>query len=334
MGFTTQQDVERKTISILKVLNDSSVPIGSRVIAARLAEMGIDLGERAVRYHLKLLDENGQTRLAGRRDGRLLTQRGQEELENALVQDKVGFAISKIETLAFRTDFNIDTQTGSVPINISFFFKDIFPQSLEAMKPAFKAGFCISNLVAVADEGQQLGGVSVPMGMVGFATVCSVVLNGVLLKKGVPMESRFSGVLQLRDYKPMRFVELINYSGCSLDASEVFIRANMTRVINAVEEGNGKILATYREIPAVCKPVVDQTVAKLEQIGMSGLVLMGGVSETVCEIPVELNRVGIIYLNGLNPVAAAAEAGFEAENHGMSTVIPYSSLMDINSITA
>ena len=54
---------------------------------------------------------------------------------------------------------------------------------------------------------------------------------------------------------------------------------------------------------------------------------MGNVSESVCEIPVELNRVGIILFNGLNPVAAAKEAGIEAEDHGMSTVVAYRSLI-------
>jgi repressor of nif and glnA expression len=46
----------------------------------------------------------------------------------------------------------------------------------------------------------------------------------------------------------------------------------------------------------------------------------------VCEIPVELNRIGMVFIGGLNPVAAAEEAGIEAENHGMSTVMEYQNL--------
>jgi len=41
---------------------------------------------------------------------------------------------------------------------------------------------------------------------------------------------------------------------------------------------------------------------------------------------VELNRIGVVLLGGLNPVAAAEEAGIEAENHAMSTVIDYQNL--------
>jgi len=87
MGFETQ-DVERKVNAILKILRDSREVLGARVIARRLKEQGIELGERAVRYHLKLMDGRGLTQLMGR-DGRLITESGIEELTSALVRDKV-----------------------------------------------------------------------------------------------------------------------------------------------------------------------------------------------------------------------------------------------------
>jgi len=331
MGFETQ-DVERKIISILKVLSDSETPLGSRVIARRLKDRGVKLGERAVRYHLKLMDERGLTQLVGRRDGRVLTERGVEEIGYALVKDKVGFAISRIELLAFRTDFDLDKRTGYIPINVSFFPKARFNKALQIMKPAFKAGLGVSELVAVAPEGEMLGELAIPQGKVGLATVCSVAINGTLLKLGVPMDSKFSGILQIRNSKPLRFVELIHYAGCSLDPSDVFIRAKMTSVSKVVSDGEGKILATHREIPAQCQPIVEKTISKLKKAGLGGVLVMGGISEPVCEIPVELNRIGIILLNGLNPVAAAVEAGVEVENYGMSTVIEYKNLINFQEL--
>ena len=74
------RQVERKVIAILKALSDSPEPLGGRVIARRLGEFGIDLSERTVRYHLKLMDEQGLTRSIGRRDGRAITQKGVEEI--------------------------------------------------------------------------------------------------------------------------------------------------------------------------------------------------------------------------------------------------------------
>jgi len=325
VGFETQE-VKRKVLSILKVLSDSQEPLGARIIARRLKDHGVELGERAVRYHLKLMDERGLTRTVGR-DGRLITESGIDELRSALVRDKVGFAISRIELLAFRTSFNWEKGTGSVPVNISLFPKENFAQALQAMQPAFAAGLCVSDLVAVAREGERLGEIAVPDGKIGLATVCSIVVNGGLLKAGVPMDSKFGGILQMREHQPLRFVELIDYAGSSLDPSEVYIRARMTSVREVVNSGSGKILANFREIPALCRPVAEEVVAKLKEAGLGGLLLMGNTSGPVCEIPVELNRVGVVLLGGLNPVAAAEEVGIEAENRAMSTVIEYQNLI-------
>ncbi len=330
IGLETQE-VERKVISILKILNASQEPLGARIIAYRLKDYGVELGERAVRYHLKLMDERGLTQLVGR-EGRVITESGIEELESALVVDKVAFAISRIELLAFRTDFDLDKRTGSVPVNISFFPKEKFGKALQAMKPAFAKGLCVSDLVAVAQEGEMFGELIVPQGKVALATVCSIVVNGTLLKVGVPMSSKFSGIVQIRSHQPLRFVAVIHYSGCSLDPSEVFIRAGMTSVTVVARKGEGEILATYREIPALCQSMAEEVMAKLEAAGLGGLLLMGNTSEPVCEIPVELNRIGIILFNGLNPVAAAKEAGIEAESHGMSTVMEYQSLIKFQEV--
>jgi hypothetical protein len=318
-------DVERKVITILRVLNESPEPLGARIIARQLKDYGINLTERAVRYHLKLMDGRGLTRAVGR-DGRLITPSGIEELQNALVGDKVGFIINRIELLAFRTTFDWNSQSGLVPINTSLFPAEKFPPALKAMREAFKAGLCVSELVAVAEEGEKIGETIVPQGKVGFATVCSIVINGALLRAGIPMDSRFGGILQIRNYKPLRFVELIHYAGSSLDPSEIFIRGKMTSAGEVARRGEGKVLANFRDIPAQCRSIAETAMAKLKEAHLGGLVVMGNTSEPVCEVPVEPNKVGIVLFGGLNPVAAAQETGIEAENVAMSSVIDYRQL--------
>ncbi len=321
-----RHEVERKVKAILKILSESREPLGARVIAQRLRDYGVDLRERAVRYHLKIMDERGLTHLIGR-DGRLITESGVEELKNALVGDKVGFIISKIELLAYQTTFDWEKRSGQVPANVAFFPKEQFEKAREAMSDAFKAGICVSDLVAVADEGERLAGVTVPEGKTGFATVCSIIINGALLNAGIPMDSKFGGLLQIRNHKPLRFVELIEYGGSSLDPSEVFITGRMTSVGEVARRGDGKVLANFRQIPALCRPVAEKVVSGLREAGIGGLLVAGDTSQSVCEIPVELNKIGIILLGGLNPVAAAVEAGIEVENAAMSGVIDYRDLV-------
>jgi repressor of nif and glnA expression len=325
MGFETQ-DVERKTIAILRILSQSSEPVGARVISHDLKKQGIGLSERAVRYHLKLMDGRGFTESVGR-DGRLITQLGREELESALVGDKVGFVASKIELLAYQTEFDLVNSQGRVPINISFFPERQFKKAIEAMKGAFRAGICVSELVAVARQGEKLGGIIVPQGKIGLATVCSIIVNGCLLKAGVPMDSKFGGILQIKNHKPLRFVELIQYSGSSLDPSEIYITSRMTSVEQVARTGGGRILANFRVIPAICQPIAEKVVAGLKAANLGGLLMMGEVSKPVCGIPVEVNKIGMILIGGLNPVAAAIESGVEVENRAMSTVMEYRDLI-------
>ena len=330
MGFETQ-DVERKTIAIMKILRDSPEPLGARVIAQSLKDHGIELGERAVRYHLKLMDERGFTENMGR-NGRSITKLGLEELQSALVSDKVGFVASKIELLAYQTDFDPDKRQGKVPVNISFFPERQFRKAIEVMRGVFRAGICVSDLIAVAHQGEKLGGIVVPRGKIGLATVCSVIINGALLKAGVPMDSRFGGILQMKNHRPFRFVELIQYSGTSLDPSEIYIASRMTSVGPVARKGEGRILANFREIPATCQPLAEKVIGRLKEANLGGVLMMGEVSKPVCEIPVELNKVGMILTGGLNPVAAAVESGIEVDNHAMSTVMEYERLIEFKEV--
>lgn len=318
-------ETERKIISILKVLSESTEPLGSITIARELERHGIFLSERAVRYHLRITDERGYTQPMGR-DGRMLTAQGLEELKMALAPEQVGFIHEKLELLAFHTTFDPKTRTGQIPINTSLIDKDDFKKALAAMSNAFKAGICVSELVATAPEGEKLGSIVVPKGKIGLATVCSVVINGVLLKAGIPTESKFGGVLEVRDSKPRRFVAIINYAGTSLDPSEQYIRAKMTSVSEAVRTGNGKILANFREIPAPARSIAQEVIDSLKEAGIKGVYALGNTSEPVCQITIGLNRVGMVLLGGLNPVAAAVEAGIEIENIAESGIIDFERL--------
>jgi len=326
MISSANSDTERKILAILKVLSESSESLGSITIARKLEERGLSLSERAVRYHLKITDERGYTQPLGI-DGRMITSKGLEELRIALAPDQIGFILEKLELLAFRTTFSPESQTGLLPINTSLFKKNDFPKAVEAMGETFKAGFCVSELVVTATEGQKLGDVVIPNGKVGLATVCGVVVNGVLLKHGVPMESKFGGVLEIRESKPRRFVAIINYGGTSLDPSEQYIRARMTSVGEATKTGNGRILANFREIPAPARSIVEETIALLKGAGINGVFALGNISEPICQIAVGMNRVGMVLLGGLNPVAAAVEVGIEVENVAESGMIDFQQLV-------
>jgi repressor of nif and glnA expression len=324
----TGSDTERKVISILKVLSESSDPLGSITIARELERYGIFLSERAIRYHLRITDERGYTQPMGR-DGRMLTAGGVEELRRALAPDQVGFILDKLELLAFRTSFDPAAKKGLVPINTSLVDEGNFDKTLAIIRKVFQSKLAVSHLVAIARAGEKIGSIVVPAGKIGLATVCSVVVNGVLLKAGIPIESRFGGVLEIRDSAPHRFVALINYAGTSLDPSEQYIRARMTSVGAVVETGSGMILANFREIPAPARSLVVEKINLMKEASIYGVYLLGNTSEPVCQISVGLNRIGLVNVGGLNPMAAAVEAGIPVENMAESGLVEYSQLKSV-----
>ncbi len=56
---------------------------------------------------------------------------------------------------------------------------------------------------------------------------------------------------------------------------------------------------------------------------------MGEMSQPVCAVPVRPNKTGIILQSGLNPVAAAVEAGIDVINRAMCGVVESGKLKSI-----
>lgn len=177
-----------------------------------------------------------------------------------------------------------------------------------------------------------MGDITIPEGKIGLATLCSIVVNGVLLKHGIPIDSKFGGILQLKNGEPLRFVELIHYSGSSLDPSEIFIRGKMTSVNDVARNGEGKILANFREIPALSRPLVEDLIAGFREAGINGILAVGEVGKELAQTNVDINKAGMILVGGLNPVAAAHEKGFDVENKAMSTVMEFDDLYSIEKL--
>ena len=323
-----EREIERKVVAILRVLDMAEGPLGARLIAQRLHEYGVELSERAVRYHLQLMDGRGLTQGLGE-PGRVITDQGRMELREARVGDKVGFVVSRIDALAYRATYDLNNGQGDIILNISLIPKNEFRRSVEIMREVFRAGYSMGELVAVAGESERLGEMLVPAGYQAFGTVCSVTLNGVLLKQGIPVESRFGGLLQIQERSPLRFTELIDYAGTTLDPLEIFIAGKLTSVTEASRTGDGKIGASFREAPALSLGQINGLLAGMREAKLGGVIAIGRPSHPLLDIPVGVDMVGLIVIGGLTPLAAVQEAGVPVINKAMSTLVPYTQLVSI-----
>ncbi len=160
----------------------------------------------------------------------------------------------------------------------------------------------------------------------GFGTICSVTINGIFLKNGIPVTSKFGGVLQINS-DPIRFTALIGYEGSSLDPLEIFIKNKMTDVCGAVRNHSGKMLASFREIPVVSIEKAVQLRENLREKGIGGILLIGNPNQPLLEMPVSLDKAGMIIVGGLNPIAALEEAGIPSISKAMSTLYKFSELV-------
>jgi HTH-type transcriptional regulator, global nitrogen regulator NrpRI len=318
--------IERKLIEIMRVIHESDKPIGARAIADELNNRGYDIGERAVRYHLRILDERGFTQKHGYA-GRTLTELGESEMNDALIGDRFGFVISRIEEMAYRTTYSPETNEGFVTVNVSYFDKDDLETVIDVISYTAHAGYMISPMVRIFEESEGL--IYMPPGKVGIATICSVTFDGLFLKAGIPVEPAYGGILQIEDKKPVRFLDLISYSGTSIDPIQIFMKRKPTSVFDVIEKGEGRILANVRQINSSAYDKAKEVIEQAKKVGLGGCFPFGEVNETLFGAPIEPGKFGISIVGGINGICALEETGIKIETDPVSTVIEYKTMTKI-----
>jgi repressor of nif and glnA expression len=202
---------ERKYIEILRILKEHQDPIGAKRLSELMADRGFVLSDRAVQYYLSYLDTMGFTEKIGNQ-GRILTRAGLDETDNALVDDRIGFVISKLERLAYRSTFDPATSTGDVAYNLSIVPIESFEKVKTAFDEVVKAGCGFFNSYRILDRDPR-----VPSGSVGFITLCSISMDGVFQRNGIPVKMAYGGRLEIEQGAPKQFKDLIGYRGTTID---------------------------------------------------------------------------------------------------------------------
>jgi len=329
MKLLTREHVsQRRLVEILRVIESAGSPVGARAISSSLSSRGYDLGERAVRYNLKILDGLGFTRKEGY-SGRVLTPLGARELGCALVGDRIGFVNTRIEEYMFRTSFDPQTGRGEVIANTSIVDEADEEMILDMMKRAYDAGYTISRRGLVLGAGESLGGLEVPAGSLGIATICSITLDGMLLKSGIPVLTSFAGLAQVREGRTVGFIDLIAYAGSSLDPVKVFMSRKATSISAAISTGTGAVLANVREVPAGAEERVRALLDDYQAAGFAGLAKIGQESEPLLGCPVGPGKIGIAFYAGVNGVVAGEEMGARVRTAPISILVDYAATRDL-----
>ena len=288
---------EHRMIEILRILNTQDKPTGSKLIADELKSKGYNLGDRAVRYHMQILDEKGYTERMGY-SGRRITDLGREKLEKGLIYDQVDFIHSKFEEMIYLTDFNYITQSGNVVVNTSTIYNE---ESINILKEIFESGLSVSpyvNLNRVRNKD-----------IIEVTTLCGTTIDGILLNEGIPSQPQYGGLLKIEDHKPITFTQLISYKKTSLTPLDAFSNAKLTSVLDVVTTGSGVIPANFRLIPGVGRQKTLEIIKKLDKIGIGGIIDISNEGEDILGIPVPDGMVGIAIVGGITPFCGIKELG-------------------------
>ena len=317
---------EKNRIAILRVLESSSGAVTSRKVAEALAAAGYRLNQRTVRLYLSEMDAAGLTASQGRR-GRTITQQGISELRAAQTIQRVGYLSARIDQMTYRMTFDLATRTGLVVVNTSVVHPRLLTACIDEVCGVFQQGYAMGDRVGILLPGESVGELTIPKERIGLCTVCSITLNGVLLKHGIPTASRFGGLLELRSGQATRFVEIIHYDGTSIDPLEVFIRGGMTNYSGAISSGNGLIGASFREMPEDSRDLVLNLADHLSAIGLGGFMTIGQPGQSVLDVQPSHGRLGSIVIGGLNPIAILEEQGQRVLSRALAGLLDYNRLI-------
>ena len=292
---------EHRMIEILRILNKQDKPTGSKLIADELREKGFNLGERAVRYHMQILDEKGYTERMGY-SGRQITDLGREKLEKGLIYDQVDFIYSKFEELIYLTDFNYMDKKGNVVVNTSTIYSK---DSYNIIKDIFESGLSVSPYVHLNEVKSK--------GALEIKTICGTTVDGILLNEGIASQPVCGGLLKIEDYHPTEFKELISYKKTSITPLDAFIAPGMTSVLDVINEGTGYIPANFRLIPSVGKDKTERILNDLKNIGINGTIAISNEGEDILGVPVSRGMIGLAIIGGVTPFCAAQELGYDID---------------------
>lgn len=308
----------RARAAILKALDELGQSAGASRISEMLDGTGVQLRERSIRFHLLKMDREGLTHSSSKHAGRSITDSGRKELARISVMRKVGFVASRMDDFGCRMSFDADTGRGTVVSNVTLINKSDLSRSLHFMKPVFSCALSMGDRIAVRLYGGRIGDREVPRGKIMVATICSVTINGMFLKVGIPVVSRFGGLVEMDNNMPKRFIELTEYQGTSIDPHKIFIMANMTKVTQYANNGSGIIGVSFREFPSVAIEKARKLVFTLSRLNLNGILAIGQPNRPLLDIPVGEGRTGMIAIDGLNPIAALHEAGIPVELNPLS----------------
>lgn len=219
------------------------------------------------------------------------------------------FVNNRIEDLAMEVTYDPTENTGKIIFNLSLIPTGNLEAALSLFRNAYRAGLSVSDRIRILDGGMHFADLTIPQGSTGICTLCTITLDGILLRRGVPIQPVGGGLVQIDDRMPRRFTHMILYRATTIDPLEALVAQDLTSITRVMREGSGTILANLRECHMEAESLVIGLLDDLSDIGFTGILEVGAPNVPILGVPVSPQYFGIAMVGGTNPMAALKEAG-------------------------
>lgn len=242
------------------------------------------------------------------------------------------FIISRIENLMYEVTFDPQKKSGRIIVNISIVNESDFNEVIGYIRQAVHSGLSVSPYIKIIRPGEKIGNVKIEKGKIGIATACSITIDGVLLKAGIPVKPKFGGVVEIHDGSPLRFTDILTYESTTIDPLDVLMSQELTSVTRMIDTGSGKILANLREAPMASRDKIEQVLDSLVEAGFSCILEVGEPNNDVLGIQVGRDKIGIVVIGGTNPMALVQEHGIDINTQEMSILLDVEEMAHIDEL--
>lgn len=239
------------------------------------------------------------------------------------------FVNHRIEEYAMQVTYDPREGAGDVIYNLSLVKTGDLEYVISTFKDAFRAGVCVSGLVRIGRPGEIIENFRVPDDHCAVITMCSSTLDGVLMRRGVPLNPIGGGVVEVDQRIPRRFTHIILYEYTTIDPLQVLISQEMTSVASVMRKGYGNLLANIRQCHMEAESLIGEVIDDFAESCFSGILDVGLPNTPALGVAVDPQYIGIVALGGTNPMAAVRESGRYVMTQAIKGVMNIAEMSDI-----
>ena len=231
------------------------------------------------------------------------------------------FIKNRIEDLAMEVSYDPVENTGKIIFNLSLIPRTELEAAISVFRNAYRAGLSVSDRVRILLEGEEINGFTIPPGYAGICTMCTITLDGVLMRKGVPIRPVGGGLVEIVDRVPRRFTHMILFEATTVDPLEVLVAQDLTSIGRVMKEGSGTILGNLRQCHSEAESLVIRLLDGLTEGGFTGILEVGAPNVPLLGVSVDPQYFGVAMVGGTNPMAALKEGGIPVITRSLKGVM-------------